>query len=387
MKPVTSVFLMILSFWIMFISTSAFAAAIDPAAAVVKVRVSCTENAVMQDNCFENLWSLTTWIRTIRLPNASKPLKVEIGPGTFGPDTASGVLGTMIKCNPASNFTGYISFEGAGSSQTIITGTGTGSGYPFMVNSCTEMNFSHLQITSPYYGAVGWSGGGISHWNDVQLVSPGRAWSEITCGVTPGTHYWTSSQLTATAKENTEVTYEAGCDESFFSGSEITVSVPSTYPAGLNSGGAVVARGKGIIHVYGSQLRAFIDGGPISQTNLVAAAYAYDGGMIHIHGTGIDVTSQSGRDITALATSGGGMIHANSSAYVMKSTGTMTRISGAMIMAPYLWQEDVSPPNIISVTGSDQVVVTATSDGHPHPLIYDKSCPRKWYDTNVRTCY
>lgn len=78
MNPVTSLFLMILSFWTMFISTSAIAAAIDPAAAVVKVRVSCTENTMALDNCFANLWDLTTWIRTVRLPNASKPLKVEI---------------------------------------------------------------------------------------------------------------------------------------------------------------------------------------------------------------------------------------------------------------------------------------------------------------------
>ena len=391
MNKRNSVFLIILSFWIMCFSTSSVAA-IDPAAAVVKLRVNCTNNGVALDDCFQTLWSLTSWIKTTRLPNANRPLKVEIGPGTFGPNVDAGIVATSITCNPTLNYTGYISFEGAGNNQTIITGMGSGSSSPLMVNSCTEMNFSHLQVTTTFYGAVEWSGGGISRWNDVQLVGVGRAWYE-SCGATPGTHYWTSSQLTATAAFSVVDTYDASCDESFFSGSQITISVPSTYGQGLalSYGGAVVASGRGIIHLYGSQLRAFIDGGASSQSNLVPAANAYNGGMIHIHGTGIDVSSTSGRNITALLANTGGMIHANSSAYVMKSTGTMTRINdnnkSGIIMAPYLWQEDASPPNIISVNGSDQVVITATSDGHPHPLIYDNTCPRKWYDTNSRTCY
>ena len=119
MNKRNSVFLIILSFWIMCFSTSV-AAAIDPTAAVVKVRVSCSANGVALDDCFENLLSLTSWIKTTRLPNANRPLKVEIGPGTFGPPV--GIEFTRIKCNPTANYTGYISFEGAGNNQTIITG-------------------------------------------------------------------------------------------------------------------------------------------------------------------------------------------------------------------------------------------------------------------------
>ena len=389
MKTRNSVMLMAFFPWIMFFSSST-SAAIDPASDKVSLRTSCTVNGNALDNCFTSWGSLNSWIKTTRLPNASTPLEVDIGPGTFGPDlTINDHL--VIKCQSAAGYTGYISYIGAGSNQTILIGAGGGNYSPLVVQSCTNLSFSHLQISNPHpslsgYGAVQWSGGGVSHWDNVQLIGKGRAWYEGPCGATPGAHYWTSSQLIGTAAFTVADTYDASCDESFFFGSQITINASGSDSG--NGNGAVVADGMGIIHLYGSQLRAIISG-LSSQTNAVPAANAYNGGMIHIHGTGIDASSQSGSNITALSASSGGMIHANSSAFMMSSTGTMTRISnnGGMIMAPYLWQEDATPPSIVSANGSDQVVITSTSDGHPHTLVYDNTCAKKWYDTTTRTCY
>lgn len=353
---------------------SAVSAAIDPAAAVVLVRTNCTDNGQTLNNCFTSWATLTNWMANTRMPNASSPLLVEIGPGTF-PEQIH------ISCNAASNYTGYTSFEGAGSSQTILNGQGDSGNSPLNVSACDEMNFSHLNITGTVYGGVQWSGGGNSRWTDVQVIGIGRAWYEPTCGATSGSHYWMGSKLTATAAYSIAKTYQASCDESWFFGSEVDVSVPvDAYPA---TGGAIIAQSpRGIIHVYGSVLRAFIDGPTVG---VVPAALSSKGGIIHIHGTGIDVISNTGQNITALY-GGGGMIHAPAASYFLNTTGTKTRIAGGMVMAPYLWEESATPQNIISVNGSDMQVVTNNADGHPHLSVYDSSCASKWFDTVTRAC-
>jgi hypothetical protein len=314
-----------------------------------------------------------------RRPNAGSPLRVDIGPGTFLEDV-------RITCNAAGNYTGYTSFEGAGSSQTIINGYSS----PLVVSACTEMNFSHLEITTRFYGGVQWNGGGHSRWTDVQVIGIARAWYEQTCGATSGSHYWMGSKVASTAAFSLAQTYWAKCDESWFFGSEVSVTVPANaYPA---HGGAVTATENGIIHVYGSVLRALIDGSTAGDNVSAAcvgcsADYPY-GGMIHIHGTGVDVISNTGKNITALYAAGGGMIHAPGAAYNLNTTGTITRIlnAGGTVMAPYLWEENDTPQNIISVNGSDMQVVTNNADGHPHLSVYDSSCASKWFDTVTRAC-
>lgn len=356
---------------------SAVSAAIDPAAAVVLVRTNCTDNGQTLNNCFTSWASLTSWMTNTRKPNATSPLRVEIGPGTFLEDV-------FITCNAAHNYTGYTAFEGAGSSQTIINGFGSSNTTPLNVSACTEMSFSHLEITTRFYGGVHWDGGGNSVWNDVRVIGTSRAWYEQTCGSTRGNHYWFGSRLTATGAFSIAETYRASCDESWFFGSEIDVSLPANgYPC---EGGAVVAFNNGIIHVYGSVLRALIDG-PQQSNSPVAAAFAETGGTIHIHGTGIDVTSNTGQNITALFALGG-MIHAPAASYFLNTSGTKTRIlnAGGMVMAPYLWEESDTPQNIISVNGSDMQVVTNNADGHPHLSVYDSSCASKWFDTVTRAC-
>jgi hypothetical protein len=122
----------------------------------------------------------------------------------------------------------------------------------------------------------------------------------------------------------------------------------------------------------------------------MAAATATGSGKIHIHGTGIDVISQSANNIVALAASNGGTIHANAAAYSLKtgSGGTVTRISnnGGHVHAPYLWEQHANPPAILSENGADMAVVTGTADNHPHLVIYDTSCAGKWFDTSTNAC-
>lgn len=353
----------------LFFSSSVFAV-IDNNAPVVKLRKgSCTEAGVTLDNCFVGAGTLATWIGNTRIPTASTPLLVEIGPGTFG--------GLALNCGGT---WGYTTFRGAGMNQTVF-GSVTSI-------SCTNLHFSDLAIKGNFYGGIKWDGGGESTWTNVVVHSKGQAWYSDSCGQVRGNHYWYNSRIMNVAAFSISNGYSEACDESWFFGSEITTTVPvGAYPA---SGGAVYASGQGIIHVYGSVLRAFVDGP--TQWHGVAAAMSVDGGEVHIHGTGIDVISNTGANIVAISASNGGKIHANQSAYNLQTTGgTVTRIQkdqnvNTHVHAPYLWEHIPDSP-LISVTGADMTTVTTgTSDGQPHLVIYSTNCSSKWYDAVDKIC-
>jgi len=362
--------------------------ATDPNAAVVEVRKTCLDNGVARNNCFTDFGPLKNWINTARLqkPSSDAPLKVEIGPGTFG--TFS------LTCNASSGFTGYISFVGAGVGNTVILSPGFGAG--LKVQNCTELGFSDLSIGSVSYGGVTWSGGGNSSWNNVHIFGPGNLWYADYCGASKGKHYWTSSRITATAGVGSSNAYYEVCDESWFFGSELTASVPQN----TNGGGAgmVTANQQGEIHIYGSVLRALIDGNAGSMAVVSTGIDGGGGGSIHIHGTGIDAISNTGKNLTVLSAANGGHIHANVSSYFIQTTGSSTRIvnNGGHIHAPYQWEhipdpdsDPATPSGFTSVNGADMTTIsTGTSDGKPHLIIYSADCPAdtRWYDAVDKVC-
>jgi hypothetical protein len=357
----------------LFFSTNTFAV-IDNNAAVVKLRKSCAEGSTpLMDNCFTTRSALVNWISSTRMPTAASPLLVEIGPGTFGG-------GVSFDCNEA---WGYTTFRGAGMDQTILTGYMT-------FYSCTKMNFSALTVQGPLtsYGAIEWDGGGESTWTNVRVISNGYAWYAQGCGPVRGSHYWFNSRINnVSSKSSLASGYFEICDESWLFGTEITTTVQAgAYPA---QGGAVNARGPGIIHVYGSVLRAFVDGA--QQTSGVNAAFASDGGEVHVHGTGIDVISNTGANIVALSAITGGKIHADVSAYNMRTSGTITRIAkdanpATDVHAPYQWQHIPTSP-LVSVTGADMTTETVGTD--TNLLVYNSQCTGSggpWYNVVLRTC-
>lgn len=368
-------------------------ATIDDNAAQVALRVSCTENGTTMDNCFESIPALTSWMSVIRKPSASAPLDVQVGPGTFGR--------LPVTCNPANGYTGHIAFNGAGPRQTVFSFTAGGQPpYGIVeVRNCTKMAFSNLKIEAKpivfAYGYIVWHGGGTSHWNNVVAEVSARGWQEQDCAATPGSHYWFNSRIISRPVSNIGKTYEATCDNTWFFGSEIVFNTDR--PGTIGSDGGVngttyqtlIANNDREIHVYGSNIRALSENGGVNGTGTLIAATANSGSQIHIHGTGIDLITNDNKNIVALSATSGGMIHANESAYVMKTAGgTATRISnnGGSIQAPYLWQEGATPPNVTSANGSDMAVITSTSDGQPHLTISSTSCASGWYDTAANQC-
>lgn len=372
------------------------AAAIDNAASVVLLRTSCDDGAGgTLNNCFTDMSAVTSWITNTRKPNDASPLAVNIGPGTFGAIT--------LACNSAANFTGNISFVGAGREQTTIDH----SQIPITISQCTKLSFSGMLIRNGFYGYIQWDGGGTSNWTNVEVqISPG-AWNEGTCGATRGQHYWFGSRIVSGDSATATRGYAAKCDETWFIGSEISMDIDCINPdtgafvgSPTEVGKAINATNQGIVHAYGSVIRS-ITSCQLRSGDYLVAAVASNGGSIHIHGTGIDVLSDDyPSGIVALSAGSGGEIHANSSAYNLSTAigGTVTRVKGAgHVHAPYLWEHipdtDGNPgtvdTNFTSANGADQTTVTvSTSDGHPHPAIYSATCPAtaRWYDTVDKLC-
>lgn len=351
------------------------AAVTDPNAAVVHLRDpamgGCVEAGASLNNCFTDIGSLKGWIEGTRKPNATKPLLVEIGPGTFGSYLLCGSGGAVS----------HISFQGAGMGRSTL-----GPISIFTNNLiCDHLTFSNLTVkgTGPgQYAVVIFSpGGGHTTWHNVELTGPWTEYGAVPCSVR-GSHYWFGSRVRGT--------YQAWCDTSWFIGSEL---------ADESGNAAAISARDAEVHFYGSNIRS-----------PYLAVEATNNADVHIHGTGIDVIGGPGDAVVALSAASGAHIHASGVGYVLETGagGTATRISnnGGHVHAPYLWghvpDTDGDPTtvdtNFTSANGADQTTVTVgTLDGHPHPAVYSSKCAadtandpinpnRKWFDTVDRVC-
>ena len=378
---------------IVFFSLTSFpaSAAIDPLASVVLLHTTCNDGAGgTLNNCFVTMPDLTSWLKTTRRPNQQNPVVVNIGAGTFGPIK----INRTNKCDVAVNYTGYVSFVGAGTGQTTIADTNS----PVTVENCTNLSFSNMTFSALSYGYIQWSGGGASTWNNVAVNGLARLWTE-SCGATRGQHYWFGSRLKVSDQFTISEGYNASCDETWIFGSEILSEVDcknsdGSFGGGPNGSSFINASGQGEIHVYGSVIRVNASCSTMGGTNLNAVT-ANSGGIVHVHGTGIDVISTTSNNIKVLTAGVGGMIHANASSYNLSTpAGTVTRIqnNGGHIHAPYLWEHVPDPttaPNFASQSGADTTTITTgTSDGQPHMAVYSASCPSgtKWYDQVDKVC-
>ncbi len=367
-------------------------AAIDDSAAVVLLRKSCTENQTAMDNCFTTLGSLNSWMHQTRLPSATNPLMVDVGPGTFP---------GAFQCTNL----GYITVRGSGRDNTTLDSSG-GFSPGMVLDNCDQLNVSDIRILGSY-GGVAWSGAGRTTWTNVEVIGAGRGWYETlsfgNCNKDNTKHYWFSSKIVAEPLFTLVIPYNAACGESWFYGSELLAYGENTRnlsPSSNNTWGtmtpiAVFANTEA--HVYGSVLRAIAPAAGSSGS--VARAATVDSGELHIHGTGIDVLSSIDVPIEALRVSNGGALHANESAYNLSTTAgqSVTRLvnNGGSISAPFQWKQDTVPPAIQSVDGADSVVETdcattgcQSSGVEPHLLIYSSACTTDgpWFDVVTGKC-
>jgi len=319
----------------LFFSLSAHAV-IDNQAQTIQLRTSCSTNGNAIDNCFETTAALSNWMSTTRHPNISTPLEVEMGPGKFGR--------LAMTCDTTNNYTGYVSFNGAGPEQSsfVFSATGNPPFGVFTIRNCTGMAFNNLKVSSGTsgfaYGYIQWQGGGTSRWSNVDVSVSARGWEETACGATRGLHYWFGSRYTTHAVSNIGIGYKSSCDDSWFFGSEITFTTLPLGTFGGNSSGdfsTLIATNNTEIHVYGSVIRALTGEG--SQTGSMTAVSSTTGSQVHLHGTGIDVIVKDVKNAVALSAGSGSAIHANQSSYFMTTaSGSVTRIvnNGGLVRAP-----------------------------------------------------
>ena len=368
-----------IGFFFSFITSAA--TVIDSNAPTVFLRTTCTEagGSVFINNCFTDMPTLLNWINLTRKPNVSAPLLVEMGPGNFeGPFTC--------RETPFS----HVTFRGAGMKRTIIGRLILGSG-------CDELTFEDLTVTQQKnsgYAVIILSPGINTTWNGVLLDGK---WDELGSqgACNPGKHYWFHSRINGT--------YQIRCDQSWFFGSEIAGKTTYVGP-GLYDLIVLDVANNGEAHIYGSNINASKINAPFFDTfiaNRHVAVSASGGGKVHIHGTGIDVTSNTAGNIIALQVGAGGEIHANGAAYHMQSGpgGTKTRIqnNGGLVHAPYVWEEGSQPPTgVNSQNGADMVVQTGCAANgcqnagtETHLLIYNTNCTGTggpWFDVVTRAC-
>lgn len=345
----------------------------------VHLKTDCTG----VNDCAETLVELIPWIWNVRNPTINSPLVVKIGPGNFHSFSSSINGGSFCKDS------GYVTFIGSGKENTVIKNSSSLSGID--IRNCESLVFQDLtfDFKDTIYG-IFWSGDGSSHYTNVQLLGGGAAWYDTGCsGTGTSVHYFISSQIKATGKLFSPTTaYLARCSETWFIGSEITTEsngAPVSTISALSDGSI-----SSEIHIYGSSLRAeSADNINLTTGKRLIAVTATTGADVHIHGTGIDVISKEANDITALVANGG-TIHANQSAYVLKTAtgGVKTRLenNGGVIMAPYVWGNHTNTTGITTIHGADISVSTDNTDGQPHMLIYSTNCTSKWFDSTANQC-
>jgi hypothetical protein len=392
-------------------ATSA-SAAIDPNAAEVLLRTSCTENGVTIDNCFSSMTTLNTWIWNTRHPGQTSgrtPLLVSIGPGKFGGQFLCSKVADDDPVAPGAQYRGHVTLRGSGVNNSILEHSTV-----IETEQCDNLTFEALTIrnTSQLRGVI--NIGGTTVWNNVELFSHGYAWSDgivdHACserGVPPGKHIWNNTRIFASAGtggglNSSAIAYYNHCDDALFLGSEINAIASG--PAGMEvvRNVAIYTYG-GVIRVYGGAIRVLSDPGVRADLWLgaeIAVLTALPSAEVHVHGTGIDMISGAPNNLHAISIGGGGMVHANGAAYMMKTGagGERWRIFVDPlpdsdpaypwhVMAPYLWEPMTTPPNIFSRTGQDTLVVTGTADGKPHTVVYAENCSSRWFDNNTNNCF
>lgn len=349
------------------------------------LRTSCDNGAASTlSNCFQDIASLNAAVAS-ESPTTNKPLRIEIGPGSF--------LGT-IECKNI----GGVSIEGAGRSATIISSDMASLVPGVLASACSGMNIAHLTVKGGYR-AVHLGGTSITTWTDVEILGGARGvYSTFNCDPLNTRHTWHNSRIEAIPRGMT-VAYDARCGEHNIYSTELIAKGATSQYGGLPNN--VVAlkvdqtTGKVIVNVIGASLRSRLNV-PNAGAVPISAIQADNGAEVYVVGSQIDVVSDVAHDIKALQASTGAVLQIDSSSYKLgtKAPATVARISnsGGIVNAPHHWA--VLPnsnliPGYKSQHGAESRIITeGTSDGQPHLSIYDALCPagQAWYDQVDKLC-
>lgn len=385
-------------------------------AAVVNVRINCTEGGVEVINCFTTMADVENWLNNVRQTGPDNPTLIQIGPGSFV---------THLICNYSN-----VTLRGAGRSQTILSAAGQLTAME-IYGACTAFDVQDLTVDASQ--AVVWGiffnpgsdWAGVTTWTNVDIIGPGYGWTEATQGCTQhGKNLFFGSRISTVGTGGISRAYQASCAQSWFWGSEIISNVSL---AGTAEAFALKAVNTAEVHLYGSNARLLLapgvtarsigSGGTGTVSYLMAAM---EGSSVHIHGTGLDVVHNGSGTADMLYADSTSHFHANESGFNIHVTGTgkVNRIAGTgTVETPYIWGASTVPPlstsssgvqTLASRNGMDSYVETdcplsATSDcsagaglpvglQYPRLMVYRKECTGTaanqgpWFDTVKRAC-
>lgn len=370
------------SAFLFFVGVGALFAA-NPARAVdtALLRMQC---AGLAGTCFETLDNLNTWLAALA-PHVGKPARIEVGPGVF--------RGTF-ECRHV----GGVALVGAGASQSVFTAIDGTLEPGVMLEACVGLAVSDLGVRGGY-SAVHLGGTSTSIWTNVALLGGGRGvYSSFQCDPAQTRHEWRNARIEAIPRGMT-VAYDARCGSHRIVASELLANgVAAEYGSTPNNVVALKADRRKqpvAVRVLGSELRAVLEA-PNTGAIPVAVVQADNGAAIDVSASALEVASTQAHEIEALRADSGGRIRVEAASYrlVTRAPGTVTRIRAGSgeVAAAHHWSvlpDPAQTPGYRSVHGADTGVRTTTADGHPHPVIYDQSCPVEtpWYDAQENRCH
>jgi len=370
-----------------------------PGADIVSLKQDCGADP----NCFTDSTALTDWLWQTRVPSASDPVLVDIGPGTYG----------SFNCPFAAPRNGYVTLRGSGRDNTVLKG-GLGGISSMKIRSCKKLVVQDLTIVGSPYGVI-WDAGGSSSWINVDIDATAAAWYDSNgggtiCGSFAGTHYWWSSKLETRGSTSSTPAFRSACGNHWFYGSEILLKVDKNTGGAFISGSSIDVFGPSSrVQLFGSAVRALVTADSPADGNLTGL-WAGNGAKVHMHGGIVSVQNNKSTSTSSVLGAGAGgtgaLAHTLDTAFNVSSAGTgqvsrVGGVSGGNVDSPFQWAAGVAPPtdgsgsDINSITGEDMFVETdcgstgcQTTGTETHLMIYNETCTTDgpWFDVVVGKC-
>ncbi len=381
----------------------------DPDAAVVFLRSNCGPPGSEKSNCFETMESLASvdpaslgWIWAVRQPDASAPLLVDIGLGSFGPFT----------CDGGSD----VSLRGAGPENTILSGQ-----IGAELVECDRLRFLSLGVHGTAYGAS-WTGSGGSSWSNVDFVSTGSNQDFAVAGwidacspgsTETGNHDFYASRI-RTAGVGTWITSAviSNCAKSRFYAGEIfmDISGAARFATGVFLGSTGLP-GATEFRAYGTAFRSRVTGDVLANS-LTGIDVGY-GVTFESHGSIVNTSVAPGvaspiRPI-GISVRPTGVARTHGTAFTLNAgpgavPSRLVRTGTGQADSPFLWPPGATPPKaageanvLASLDGMDVFVETdcdasgdcAGAGSETHMMVYNAALcgtANPWFDSTTRAC-
>lgn len=407
---------------------------------VVYVRSDCAVDGLELPNCAEGFLGVTlpdgaaaAWLWDQRRPTASRPVTIDVGPGTFAE-------GFFCPGDPTgTRSVGWVSVRGHGRGVTTLGSEGVHSAYGAEIRGCEGLEFINLSLMGANAGVL-WLGGGDARWTDVDLRGQQApavrsvGWFDACLSPEESNHqefYGATVHGFGSRSIQPSAAFFSLCARSRFYGGDFRF-LPSrpgygTTDSPYGRSGAIVLAGTASLEVYGSSVRvgtlvALDDRGEADRDGTLfgvtvdAAASVATPPHFRMHGGIVSMNPRFGDTSTVgLRVLGNASLPPDQNAYANtvgtafvlnpSGAGTATRLeveNGGRVDAPLLWQAGPNPPSsanghLASVEGQGLFVETdcegngdCDSGSESHLMVFDADCIEEggspWRNMMTKSC-